>query len=172
LIGLLIAVILFAAMSTTSSELNALASTTMVDMYKRVIYPNGTEKHYVWVSKLMTIGWGVFAIFIAQFAVNQGSTLIEVVNILGSWFYGTILGIFLLAFFFKKVASDAVFYAAIISEILIIMIDTQLFSTLFGIKFKVAYLWLNMIGCLAVMLMAISFTFIFRMKINEEKAKV
>lgn len=169
LIGLLITVILFAAMSTTSSELNALASTTMVDMYKRVLYPQGTEKHYVWVSKLMTIAWGVFAIFIAQFAVNQGNTLIEVVNMLGSWFYGTILGIFLLAFFFKRVASNAVFYSAIISEILVIMIDTQQFEKLFGLKFQVAYLWLNMIGCLAVMSMAIIFTFVFGLKPDKNK---
>jgi solute:Na+ symporter, SSS family len=170
LIGLLIAVILFAAMSTTSSELNALASTTMVDMYKRVIYPNGTEKHYVWMSKLMTVAWGVFAILIAQAAVQLG-TLIEVVNMLGSWFYGTILGIFLLAFFFKRVASDAVFISAIISEILVIMIDYKVFNLLFGWNLSVAYLWLNMIGCIAVIILSLLGTYVFGMKVNQNKLR-
>ncbi|TAE49020.1 MAG: sodium:solute symporter, partial [Cytophagales bacterium] len=107
MVGLLITVILFASMSTTASELNALTSTGMVDMYKRLFWDNASDKHYILVSKIMTILWGALAIFIAQLSLHLG-TLVEVVNMLGSWFYGTILGVFLLAFFSKNLKSNAV----------------------------------------------------------------
>lgn len=147
LVGLLIAVILSASMSTTASELNALASTSVVDLYKRGIYSKGSDGHYVIVSKLMTVFWGLLAIVVAQLANHLG-TLIEVVNMLGSLFYGTILGIFLLALFFKKINANAAFWAAIIGEIVVI-----------GVSFTgiVAYLWLNLIGCFVVVALGLLF---------------
>ncbi|HNQ13036.1 MAG TPA: sodium:solute symporter [Bacteroidia bacterium] len=144
LIGLLIAVIFSASMSSTSSELNALASTSVIDIYKRNINSNGSDQHYLMVSKLFTAAWGVFAIVVAMFA-NQLGSLIEAVNKLGSLFYGTILGMFVVAFFMKHIKGGSVFYAAIIAEVLV----------LFCFKIELtAFLWLNMIGCLAVMLIA------------------
>jgi Na+/proline symporter len=156
LVGLLIAVIFFASMSTTASELNSLASTTTVDIYRRVLMPSASDAHYLQASKWLTFFWGVVAILIAQASVQLG-TLIEVVNMLGSWFYGTILGVFLLAFFGKGVRANAVFLAAILSEILVILTDFKFFGALswIGINFSgVAYLWLNMIGCLLVITLA------------------
>ncbi len=141
LIGLLIAMIFCASWSSTSSELNALASTSVVDIYKRILVKNETAKHYLNVSRLITIGWGIFAIGVAQFATAMGS-LIEAVNILGSLFYGTILGIFLTAFFVKPVKGNSVFVAAIISETLVILLYV------FDVT---AFLWLNLIGCALVM---------------------
>jgi solute:Na+ symporter, SSS family len=141
LIGLLIAVIFCASWSSTSSELNALASTTIVDVYKRLINKNATDRQYVTASRITTLLWGLFAIGVAQFASALGS-LIEAVNVLGSLFYGTILGIFLTAFFLKKVKGNAVFYAAIISETIII--GMYIFDV-------TAFLWLNLIGCGMVM---------------------
>ncbi|MDX2302139.1 MAG: sodium:solute symporter [Microscillaceae bacterium] len=155
LVGLLITVILAASMSTTSSELNALASTTMVDFYKRIIYPNGHKAHYLWMSQLMTVVWGAVALVFAQLASQLG-TLIEAVNILGSLFYGTILGIFLLAFFFKSVNGKAAFWGAICGEIVVILIYFKLFG------FTVAYLWLNMIGCVVVIVCGLLLGLVFR----------
>lgn len=140
LVGLLIAIILMASMSTTASELNALASTTTVDIYKRAIQPNQSEKHYLFMSKAFTVFWGVSAIGFA-FLASQTGALIEVVNILGSLFYGTILGVFLLAFFFSFLKNMAVFIAAILGELVVVSIF------FFG---DIAYLWLNLVGCLVV----------------------
>ncbi len=154
MVGLLIAVILFASMSTTASELNALTSTGMVDMYKRLFFDNGSDKHYILVSKIMTILWGALAIFIAQLSLHLG-TLVEVVNMLGSWFYGTILGVFLLAFFSKNLKSNAVFLATIITEILIIAIDFDVFPAV-----DIAYLWLNVVGTFFVIVLSYLFNFI------------
>jgi solute:Na+ symporter, SSS family len=147
LVGLLIAVILFAAMSTIASELNALATASVIDIYQRTLRPNQTEKHYLKVSGWMIIAWGLFAIGIAHLSIHLG-TLIEVVNWLGSWFYGTILGIFLLALFTKQVKANAVFVAAIISEIVVISLDLS--------PIPVAYLWFNMIGCILTMVLAVT----------------
>jgi len=142
LIGLLIAVIFSAAMSSTSSELNALASTTSVDFYKRAFKKNASDGHYLTTSKLMTFGWGVLAILFAVLAKNS-ENLIEAVNIVGSIFYGTVLGIFLVAFFFKWVNGNAVFVSAIIAQIgvIIIHILTEMDH------FSLSYLWYNVIGC-------------------------
>lgn len=142
IIGLLIAVIFSAAMSSTSGELNALASTTVIDFYKNLINPNGAESQYMIVSKLMTAGWGVLAIGFA-FMAHQSENLIEMVNILGSLFYGNILGIFLVAFFFKYVKGTAVFWGAISSQTFVI----GLFLTT-----EIGYLWFNVIGCGGVIL--------------------
>ena len=141
LVGLLIAVIFSAAMSSTSSELNALASTTSVDFYKRMINQNGTERHYVNVSKALTLGWGILAILFAIMAKNS-ENLIEAVNIVGSIFYGTILGIFLVAFFLKKASGDAVFISAITGQLAVFIV--HLFTEL-G-YFELGYLWYNVIG--------------------------
>ena len=144
LIGLVLAAIFAASMSSTAAEINSLASTTIVDVYKRMIKKDATEKHYVFVSKLATVFWGLLAIAFAVF-VSQLGTLIEAVNILGSLFYGTILGIFLLAFYFKKVNATPAFVAAIIAEIAVICC---FFLT------KISFLWYNLIGCLLVILLA------------------
>ncbi len=144
LIGLLIAVVFSASWNSTASELNALASTSIVDMYKRLINKHAPEQHYVKASKVATLLWGGMIILVAMFANRMGS-LIEAVNILGSLFYGTILGVFLVAFFLKKVGGVAVFYAAVITEALVI--------TCF-IGDVMAFLWLNMFGCLTLMLLA------------------
>lgn len=144
LIGLVIAAIIAASMSSTAGELNALASTTVVDIYKRIINKNAGEKKYVMVSRLATIGWGIYAIVLAEYASRLGS-LIEAVNILGSLFYGTILGIFLVAFYFKKISGKATFYSAFIAEFLVI---------LSFIYTDISFLWYNVIGCAGVIVFA------------------
>lgn len=148
LIGLLIAVILSAAMSSTSGELNALASTTSVDIYKRLIKPDGDDRHYVNSSKLMTFAWGTLAVLFALFAKNS-ENLIEAVNIIGSLFYGTVLGIFLVAFFFKFIKGHAVFYAAIVAE-LMVLVAYFLPDDIFNIS----YLLYNAIGAILTVLLA------------------
>ena len=145
LIGLLLAVILSAAMSSTASELSALSSTTAIDIYKRNIKENKTDEHYVKASKWFTLLWGIIAITVACFA-NLSDNLIQLVNIIGSIFYGNILGIFLLAFFIKYVKGNAVFIAAIITQILIIAV--------YFLNW-LPYLWLNLLGCALVMGIAI-----------------
>ncbi|OSY88195.1 sodium:solute symporter [Tenacibaculum holothuriorum] len=137
LIGLLLAVILSAAMSSTASELNALASTTAIDLYKRNVIKEHSEAHYVKMSKWFTLGWGVLAILVACVA-NLFDNLIQLVNIIGSIFYGNVLGIFLLAFFFKFIRGNAVFIAAIITQLLIIYV---------WYVDWLPYLWLNALGC-------------------------
>ncbi|REH52455.1 SSS family transporter [Tenacibaculum gallaicum] len=145
LIGLLLAVILSAAMSSTASELNALAGTTVIDLYKRNSTKEHNEEHYVKMSKWFTLGWGILAISVACVA-NLFDNLIQLVNIIGSIFYGNVLGIFLLAFFIKFVRGNAVFIAAIITQLLII--------TVWYLDW-LPYLWLNALGCGLVMLLAI-----------------
>lgn len=140
LIGLLLAVILSAAMSSTSSELNALGSTTTIDLYKRN-RPGKREKHYVAVSRGFTLLWGIIAIGVACSA-HLFDNLIQLVNIIGSIFYGNVLGIFLLAFFIRYVKSRAVFIAAIITQIIIVY---------FWYVDLMPYLWLNLVGCAIVM---------------------
>lgn len=150
LIGLLMAVIFSAAMSSTSSELNALASTTTVDFYKRSIKPDGTERHYLIASKLFTVFWGMMAILFAMFSTLLDN-LIQAVNILGSIFYGPILGIFLVAFAIKYIKSNAVFIAVFIAEAFVVWIY---WMTNQGIL-EIAYLWLNPIGCIMVVLISL-----------------
>jgi Na+/proline symporter len=145
LVGLIIAVIFAASMSSTSSELNALASTTIVDIYKRVLKKDGNDRHYLIASKLATVFWGIYAILLAEYASRLGS-LIEAVNILGSLFYGTILGIFLVAFYIKSVRGTAVFYAAIAAEALVI------YCFMFT---DITFLWYNAVGCGGVIIAAL-----------------
>ncbi|MVM34272.1 sodium:solute symporter [Spirosoma sp. HMF4905] len=140
LIGLLIAVIFSASMGSIASAYNSLASTTVVDVYKRLVKKEGSDRHYLQASRWATIGWGIFCIIVAQFA-NQLGSMIEAVNILGSLFYGVILGVFVVAFYVKSVGGRATFLAAILGEVLVI-VSWYLDLT--------AFLWLNAIGCLLV----------------------
>jgi SSS family solute:Na+ symporter len=140
LVGLLIAIIFLASMGSTASALNSLASTTVVDIYKRLIRKNGSDNEYLQASRAATIFWGVVCIVMALYASKIGN-LLEAVNILGSYIYGTILGVFLVAFYVKQVNGKAVFIAAILAEVAVVAI---------GQSDKIAYLWLNLIGCLLV----------------------
>ncbi|MCW8311056.1 sodium:solute symporter [Sphingobacterium sp. InxBP1] len=144
LIGLLIAVIFLASMGSTASAINSLASTTTIDIYKRFVNPNASEKQDLLWSRIFTMVWGIFTVIIALYA-NKLGNLLEAVNILGSLFYGTILGIFIVAFYQKKVRGKAVFIAAILSELIVIGI---------WLLDKIPFLWLNLVGCLAVMIIA------------------
>ncbi len=148
LIGLLLAVILSAAMSSTASELNALASTTTIDLYKQRVGEK-SEDDMVKASKGFTLLWGILAIGVACVA-NLAENLIQLVNIIGSIFYGNVLGIFLLAFFFKSIKANAVFIAALITQVLVIGL---FFLNQFEI-INLPFLWLNFVGCLIVMVIA------------------
>ena len=155
LIGLLLAVILSAAMSSTASELNALASTTAIDLYKRNVKAK-SDSHYVKMSKWFTLCWGIIAISIACVA-NLFDNLIQLVNIIGSIFYGNVLGIFLLAFFINYVKSTSVFIAALI---------TQIFIIYFWYIDLMPYLWLNLVGCVLVIVTALLIQFSSNNKIK------
>jgi len=137
IVGLLIAVIFAAALSSVASELNALGSTTTIDLYRHVIQRDGSDTHYVKASKLFTMLWGGIAISFALFA-NMVENLIEAVNIVGSIFYGVVLGLFIVAFFIKRIGGTAVFLAAVAAQTLVI---TLFFTSTIG------YLWFNLIGC-------------------------
>jgi SSS family transporter len=150
-VGLLIAIIFLASMGSTASGLNSLASTTVVDFYKRIYKKDGTEAEYLSASRKATVAWGLFCIVVAIFASKLGN-LIEAVNILGSLFYGTILGIFLVAFYMKSVGAKAVFFAALVAEFFVVT------SWLLDLT---AFLWLNVIGCVLVMISAKLFKVIF-----------
>ncbi len=144
LIGLLLAMIFSAAMSSTASELNALSATSLVDLYQ-VQRPGKSEKHYVGMAQLFTFLWGIIAILFASVG-NLFENLIQLVNIIGSLFYGTILGVFLVAFFLKQVRGNAIFLAALISEVAIII--------LYRLD-VVGFLWLNLIGAVLTVLLAL-----------------
>jgi Na+/proline symporter len=144
LIGLLLAVILCAAMSSTASELTALGGCTVVDFYRRSFRREATDAHYLRVAKIATGLWGLLAVAFAGFA-SLVDNLIQAVNILGSLFYGTILGIFLAAFFFRRLRATPVFISAIVSEVLVIAL---------WLGTKIGFLWFNVIGCGAVLLLS------------------
>ena len=146
-VGLIIALIFSAAMSSTSSELNALATTTSVDFYSRLFQKESSEKQRLWMSKIFTVMWGFVAIGFALVA-NLFDNLIEMVNVLGSLFYGTILGIFLAAFFIKKIKSWAIFPAALIGESVVLLIHFgNIYQWPFFRDLQIEYLWYNLIGC-------------------------
>jgi solute:Na+ symporter, SSS family len=144
LVGLILAAILSASMSSSAAELSALASVTVIDIYKRLGRPNASERHYLIISRLATVFWGLYAMAFAQYANHLGS-LIEAVNKMGSLFYGTILGIFLIAFFFKNIRGHASFIAAIFSELAVL---ACFFFT------KIPFLWFTVIGCLVLVSLA------------------
>ncbi|MCC8425071.1 sodium:solute symporter [Mucilaginibacter sp. UR6-11] len=145
LIGLLIAIVFLASMGSTASALNSLASTSVVDIYKRIVNSDATDKNYLLASRLATIFWGLVCVAMALYAGKMGN-LLEAVNQLGSYIYGTILGVFVVAFYVKRVGGTAVFIAAVITEAIICVMGY------FG---WVAYLWLNPIGCVLVILIAL-----------------
>jgi Na+/proline symporter len=142
IIGLLVAVFFAAAMSSKAAELNALGSTTTVDFYRHVISRTATDAHYVAASRAFTVLWGLFAIGFALFA-NLAENLIQAVNILGSIFYGVVLGLFLVAFFLRNTRGTAVFWAALAAQLLVFILYFSL---------SISYLWYNFIGCAACML--------------------
>ena len=147
-IGLVLAMIFAASMSSTASELNALASTTIVDIYKRFWKRARSDRHLVVVSKVATVVWGGLAILFAEYANRLGS-LVEAVNILGSLFYGTILGIFLLAFYVKRVGGTAVFLGALVGEIAVVVCFAAT---------DISFLWYNVVGCLGTIACALVFS--------------
>ena len=165
LIGLLLAVILSAAMSSTASELNALGTITALDLYKRNKKGTFTQKHYVLATKGFTLLWGVVAIIIASYAYLFDN-LIQLVNIIGSIFYGNVLGIFLLAFFFRFVKGNAVFFAALLTQVIICLIYYSLIHIYPSGEEKLGYLWLNFIGSALVILIAVLFEGFDRMLKN------
>jgi len=148
LIGLLIAIIFLSAWGSIAAALNALASCTVVDIHKKFTRKDLTQIQDYRLSRLYTLAWGVFSIAVAEFASNLGNSLIETVNILGSLFYGVILGIFLVAFWFKQIKANATFYASVVSEIFIIIIYKA---------DVISFLWLNVIGALLVILFGLIF---------------
>ncbi len=156
LVGLLLAVIFSAAMSSTASELNALATTTVIDLYRRSIVKDRNDQHYLKASKFFTILWGIIALSFAATA-DLFENLIQAVNIIGSLFYGAILGIFLIAFLFKSVQARAVFLGAIVGELIVLITFTL---SVYG-YIDLAYLWLNLIGCIIVILLSLLFQAIF-----------
>jgi Na+/proline symporter len=149
LVGLLLAVIFSAAMSSTASELNALATTTVVDIYRRMLVPNQSDRHYLNASRIFTIVWGLIALTFAATA-DLFDNLIQAVNIIGSLFYGVILGVFVVAFFMKWVRGNAIFIAALMAEAFVLLI---FWANAQGYV-DIAYLWLNLIGCVLTMIFA------------------
>ena len=144
LVGLILAAIMFASMSSAASELNALSSTTVVDVYKRAIKPEASDRHYLTVAKVATALWGVYAIFFGTFLSRLG-TIVVAVNIVGSIFYGTVLGIFLVAFYGKRITGTATFIAALVAEVAVI---ACYFFT------DISFLWYNLVGCVLVLVFA------------------
>jgi len=179
LIGLLIAVIFLASWGSIAASLNSLASSTVVDIHKKFINRECTEAHDYKISKWYTFAWGVFSIIVAQFAGNMGS-LIEAVNVLGSLFYGVILGIFLVAFYVRKINGNAVFISAVLVEFIIILsfiwpwitqkfpalvpLFPAFFSRFINVLSSVSFLWLNVIGAAGTLLIALFFQLFFNRK--------
>jgi Na+/proline symporter len=140
LVGLMIAAIFAAAMSASAGELNALATATVIDFYRRYFVTDAPDSHYLGVSKLATIGWGLFSCVVAMYAANQGS-LIEVVNRYGSFFYGSLLGVFLLAILTRRATATGAFWGLIAGMTVVLLVA---FTT------PVAFLWHNLIGAVVV----------------------
>ena len=140
LVGLVIAAIFAAAMSTISAEVNSLATVTVIDIYKRFVNGAGTDQHYLVISRLATVFWGLYAVITAQYLKGIGA-LIETVNMVGSWFYGGMLGVFTLAFFFKRVDGRGAFWGVLVGE-----------AAIFAAHFftKIGFLWYNVIGAVVV----------------------
>lgn len=160
LIGVIFAIIFLAAWGSIAAALNSLAACTVVDFHKKFFVKKETALQDYKISQWYTLAWGLFCIVIAMFAQNIGNSLIEAVNILGSLFYGVILGIFLVAFWLKHVKGNAVFMAAVVAEILIIVIYKMDI---------ISFLWLNVIGALLVILLCLFFQPFFRNIKNQEK---
>lgn len=159
MIGLLIAIVFMASMGATASAINSLASTTSIDIYKRFVNKEGSEKSYLSASRIFTLIWGILCVLVALYA-NRLGNLLEAVNILGSLFYGTILGVFVVAFYVRQAGGRAVLWAAILTEILVIIIwqlDVM------------AFLWLNLVGCVGVVVFSIVFQSLFKDQVKPIK---
>ena len=148
LVGILLAIIFCAAMSSSSSEISSLGSTSAIDLYKRKIRPDQTDGHYIKATKWLTFLWGLIAIGFACYG-TLFENLIQLVNIVGSIFYGVILGIFLTGFYLKFIGANAIFYSAIVMEAIVIYVFKN---------FEIGYLWLNAVGCLGVIVIASVYT--------------
>ena len=154
LVGLLIAIIFLASWGSIAAALNSLASSTMIDFHRRFSKKEIRPEKEYHISQWYTLGWGLFCIVVAMFTYNVGNSLIEAVNILGSLFYGVILGIFLVAFFFKKITSgNNVFFAAILAELLVISVFVM--TRIPSLDFKLGFLWLNPIGAFGVIIFSL-----------------
>jgi Na+/proline symporter len=154
LVGLLIAIIFLASWGSIAAAINSLASSTMVDFHRRFRRKKESNEDEYQLSKWYTLGWGVFCIIVAMYTYNMGNSLIETVNELGSLFYGSILGVFLVAFFMKRVTNgNVVFYAALSTQLLVLLIYILSKMKLIGLGF----LWLNPIGALGVMFFTVLF---------------
>jgi Na+/proline symporter len=149
IVGLVIAVIFAATMSASSGEINSLATVTVIDLYQRHFKRNASDRHYLWASRWFTLFWGVYAVVFAGWAKRLGS-LIVAVNKVGSLFYGSLLGCFVLAFMFPKVRGTAVFCGMLAGE-------AAIFATAYFTD--VSWLWYNVIGCAVVMAVALGITF-------------
>jgi Na+/proline symporter len=145
IVGLIIAVIFSAAMSSTSGEINSLATVTVIDIYRRHVNTKGSDRHYLMASRFATLFWGIYAVGFAHFGRNFGA-LIEAVNIVGSLFYGGLLGVFVLAFFFKSVGANGAFYGVLAGEAAIF--SANLFT-------KISFLWYNVVGCFVVIIVGV-----------------
>nr|WP_294924597.1 sodium:solute symporter [uncultured Flavobacterium sp.] len=167
LIGLLLAVIISAAMSSTASGLNALASTTAIDIYKRNLKEEKSEKHYLNATKFFTLFWGIVAILFACVG-TLFENLIQLVNIIGSIFYGTVLGIFLVGFYLRRVQARPMFYSAIISQITIFVIYYFMIYIYPSGQEKLGYLWLNFIGAILTILLSLLMQIAFFRRNNSE----
>lgn len=171
MIGLLLAVIMSAAMSSTASGLSSLASTTVIDIYKRNLKTQKSDKHFVNASKLFTIMWGIIAILFACFG-TLFENLIQLVNIIGSIFYGTVLGIFLVGFYVKFVKGKAIFWAAALSQLTIFLIYYFAIHIYPSGQEKLGYLWLNFIGAVLTLAFSVVFQVVMKDKGGKEIAVV
>jgi len=156
LVGLLIAIIFLASWGSIAAAINSLASCSMIDFHRKLSKETiGHEKEYT-LSKRYTLGWGIFCIIVAMFTYNIGNSLIEAVNVLGSLFYGVILGVFIVAFFFKKIRnSSAVFWAAVFAELVVLLVFIIF-------KKRLGFLWLNPIGVSSVIFFSFLFHYLFK----------
>ena len=146
--GLILGVIFTAAMSASSGEINSLATVTMVDVYRRHFHREGADKHFLLASRVATVFWGAYAVTFANFAQGFGA-LIEAVNQVGSLFYGSMLGVFVVAFFMKNVRGTAAFWGVICGQAVVFLVAWLT---------PIAYLWYNLIGCLVVLAVAWAIT--------------
>jgi solute:Na+ symporter, SSS family len=163
LVGLLIAIIFLASWGSIAAAINSLASCTMIDFHRRFTKKKDTEEKEYQLSKWYTLGWGIFCIVVAMFTYNIGNSLIEAVNVLGSLFYGVILGVFLVAFFLKKIRNGhVVFWGAVLAELLVLSV---FILTKIGV-FKMGFLWLNPIGAFGVIFFTLLLNSIFMQKEN------
>jgi Na+/proline symporter len=149
-VGLVLGVIFTAAMSAISGEVNSLATVTVIDIYKRHFRTDATDHHYLWVSRVATVFWGLYAIGFASIFARGFGALIEAVNQVGSYFYGGMLGVFVLAFFVTRVGANGAFFGVLAGEVAILL--TAKFTS-------IAYLWFNVIGCLVVILVGLAISY-------------